>query len=229
MLPRKVRYSHRKPKKIKINNDYAYLDGRTYDEFIAFITENPLYEVVEMDTVEGYNKKSFIMTLLFRRSNFMMAFLLRDHTSQSVIEVFEMIKRKLGNDLFKRTFRVILTDRGSEFKKPVELEVDSKTGEVLTHIFYCDSRQSQQKGKIERNHEELRKLFPKGSIGGDFSNLTQEFLNHAMNYINSYPRKLFNYKTPYDIFASYADELVLKMVNARKILFENLNLSPYKD
>lgn len=228
MLPRRVRYARRKPKKIEPINDYAYLSGRLYEDFIAYTTENPLYEVVEMDTVEGFKKNSFILTLLFRRSNFMMAFILRDHSSQSVIEVFDMIKRKLGNEIFKNTFRVILTDRGSEFKKPVELEVDSKTGDVLTHIFYCDSRQSQQKGKIEKNHEELRKIFPKGSIGSDFSNLSQDILNDVLNHINSYPRKLFGYKTPYDIFASYADRKVLEMVNTKKIPFDKLILSKHK-
>ena len=70
----------------------------------------------------------------------MMAFILRDHTSRAVIEVFDKTKKYLGNDLFSRTFKVILTDRGSEFTKPLEIEVDKKTNKVLTHVFYCDAR-----------------------------------------------------------------------------------------
>ena len=49
-----------------------------------------------------------------------------------------------------------------------------------------------------------------------------------LNHINSYPRKLFGYKTPYDIFASYADRKVLEMVNAKKIPFDKLILSKHK-
>ena len=222
-LPRKVRYAKRSKKKNDVI-EREYLSKRTYQDFIAYTTENPYDEVVEMDTVEGTGKNSFLLTLLFRRSNFMMAFILRDHTSQAVIEVFDKIKKYLGNDLFSRTFKVILTDRGSEFTEPLEIEVDKKTNKVLTHVFYCDARQSQQKGKIEKNHVELRKLFPKGSIGSNFNNLTQEYLNKCMSMINSYPRPSLNFKCPHDIFASYSDERVLKMVQAQKIPFDQINL-----
>ncbi|MEG1821232.1 MAG: hypothetical protein RR201_03230 [Malacoplasma sp.] len=62
-----------------------------------------------------------------------------------------MIKEKIGIDTFKQSFKLILTDRGVEFSNPKDIEFHSETGELLTHIFYCDSRQSQQKEKIEKN------------------------------------------------------------------------------
>lgn len=68
------------------------------------------------------------------------------------------------------------------------------------------------------------KLFPKGSIGSNFNNLTQEYLNECMSMINSYPRPSLNFKCPHDIFASYSDERVLKMVQAKKIPFDQINL-----
>lgn len=150
MMPRKVKYSKRSTKNKPSCNDRSYLENRLYEDFIDYITENPMTEVIEMDTVEGPNHSSFILTLLFRRTNFMLAFKLYDHTSNSVINVFNLIKSKIGNELFKTTFHVILTDRGTEFSNPSLVEYDEKTGKKLCSIFFCDSRQSQQKGKIEK-------------------------------------------------------------------------------
>lgn len=221
-LLRKVRYTKRNIKK-DITYDKNYLNNRYYEDFIRYITDNPYDEVVEMNTVEGKNKQSFILTLLFRKSNFMLAFKLKDHTSSSVIAVFNLIKEKLGAEIFKQTFKIILTDRGSEFSLPEAIEIDNCTGEVLTRVFYCDSRQSQQKGKIEKNHEELRKIFPKGF---DFNLINQNDLNLALNHINSLPRKIFNFNTPYKLFKSYAPLDVLDLNNSTSISFNALNLSP---
>ena len=92
-----------------------------YEDFLSFITENPYIDVVEMDTVEGSNKESYILTLLFRASNYMMAFKLKDHTSQSVVDVINDIKKQIGIETFKLVFPAILTDRGSEFSSPKEM------------------------------------------------------------------------------------------------------------
>ena len=60
-------------------------------------------------------------------------------------------------------------------------------GYTATNVFYCDAMQSQQKGKIKKNHEELRKMFPKGL---DFRKITQADLNYALNLWKFY--KLIN-------------------------------------
>lgn len=43
----------------------------------------------------------------------------------------------LGHGVFKRSFPVILTDNGSEFKNPQALELDNE-GNQRTKIFYCN-------------------------------------------------------------------------------------------
>jgi IS30 family transposase len=222
MLPRKVKYKGHKSKNKEVDYDRSYLIGRQYDEFIKYITEHPYDEVVEMDTVEGVHHSSFILTLLFRKSNFMLAFKLKDHTAQSVVDVLNKIKEDLGNDLFKQTFKVILTDRGSEFSNPDDIEYDKDKKEKLTRVFYCDSRQSQQKGKIEKNHVELRKIFPKGF---NFNDITQDQLNLALSHVNSYPRKILNGKSPYELFSIYTNPLVLNLNNSKRISFKNLILN----
>lgn len=78
-LLRKVKYKQRKKKENKEDSyNRDYLIGRYYDDFIQYTIDHPNDEVVEMDCVEGKGHSSAIMTLLFRRSNFMLAFKLKN-------------------------------------------------------------------------------------------------------------------------------------------------------
>ena len=73
--------------------------------------------------------------------------------------------------IFKHLFEVILTDNGWEFSKPEDIEFDQETGEKLINLFYCEPYSSWQKGGIERNHEFIRYIIPKGIT---FDKLTKE-------------------------------------------------------
>ncbi len=52
-LPKKVKYKHRREKKVLTKLEYRYRQGRTYEDFKAFLTANPGISVTEMDTVKG--------------------------------------------------------------------------------------------------------------------------------------------------------------------------------
>lgn len=224
LLPRKVRYKPRKKKNSSEQiKDRSYLLNRTYDCFLNYISANPYTEVVELDSVEGCQHQSFIMTLLFRKSNFMMSFKLKDHSSESIVNVFNYIKETIGEKLFSQYFKCILTDRGSEFTLPDLIENSLSSNEKLCSVFYCDARQSQQKGKIEKNHEELRKIFPKGF---DFNLITQAELELALNHINNYPRPILNNKAPFELFEILANPILLTLNNSKKINFKDLMLRP---
>ena len=54
----------------------------------------------------------------------------------------------------------------------------------------------------------------------------QDQLELAMIHVNSYPRKMFGFRTPFTIFKAYADELLLSLNNSKAIAFEKVNLSP---
>ena len=70
----------------------------------------------------------------------------------------------------KPHFVIILTDNGSEFSNPTEIELDMKTGELRTKIFYCHPSSPFEKDSCEVNHKLLRRILPKGT---SFDNLTQ--------------------------------------------------------
>ena len=64
-----------------------------------------------------------------------------------------------------------------------------------TRLFYCDPRQSQQKGACEKNHVEIRKLLPKGA-GARFDRLTAADCALLMSQVNSEPRGALGFLTP---------------------------------
>ena len=102
-LPRRIRFSTRKSKRTP-PKDTSIRKGRTYDDFEKYLLDNPEAQIVEMDTVEGKKGGKVLLTMLFRNSKLMLAFLLEDKTRNSVLKVFNWIEGILGNDLFKRTF-----------------------------------------------------------------------------------------------------------------------------
>ena len=63
--------------------------------------------------------------------------------------------------MFHKIFPIILTDNGSEFKRPQEIE---NNGEhvIDSKIFYCDAQRNVQKSQIELSHEYIRRYIPKG-------------------------------------------------------------------
>lgn len=149
-LPRKVRYRARR-KKIEHKIDARCREGRTYEDYLKYIAENPV-PVVQMDTVKGGIGGKVLLTLHFVESGFMLAILRNSNTSKSVIDIFTKLYRHLGRETFTKMFPVILTDNGTEFSNPLRLEVD-ENGEFRTRVFYCDRNRPDQKGSIEVNHE----------------------------------------------------------------------------
>lgn len=206
-LTKRVRYPIHYKKSNNEPTNAAFLANRTYDDFVAFISDNQFTDVVEMDTVLSCKGVSTcLLTLLFRKSNFMLAFLLKEKTAKEVAKVFEWIKKQLGIELYRKTFAIVLTDNGSEFADPNCIEFDLENGEKICNLFYCDPGKSGQKGKIEKNHVELRKIFPKGT---DLSEFSQTQINVALSNVNSEPRAILNRNCPGVIAKVFLDEKIL--------------------
>lgn len=207
-LRRKVKLKPRKHYVCKEDNKKVR-KGRTYADYIAFLAENPLIHPAQIDTVESVSTGTHkcLLTIHFPTLRFMLVFVLKQKGKDEVTKVFTKLKQLLGNELFKKLFPVILTDRGTEFCDPATIEVDTTTGEVLTRVFFCDSYSSFQKGAIEENHELVRYIIPKGVI---FDDLTQDKAELMTSHINAYFRKVID-TTPYALAkAFWGDELLHK-------------------
>jgi IS30 family transposase len=151
-LPRKVKFRERY-KKPEFKVDKGCRIGRNYDSYQAFLEKNSDTAIVQMDSVIGSKGGKCLLTIHFVDTSLMLAFLRESNTSKSVTDIFEMLYKTLGKELFIKLFPVILTDNGSEFSNPKAIEYGAEyfTGH-RTHVFYCDAGSPYQKGAIEVNH-----------------------------------------------------------------------------
>ena len=152
----------------------------------------------------------------------MLIYLLPYKQSKYVTEVFNHLKEILGIDEFKRLFEVILTDNGTEFSDPESIEIDFNTGEKVSNLFYCDPNCSWQKGSIEKNHEYIRYILPKGT---SFSGLSQDDCYLIASHINSVPRLSLNNYSPYDSAFLFLGMENIKKFKIKKIDNDDINLT----
>ena len=175
-----------------------------------------------MDTVEGTKGGKVLLTIHFVKTELMIAFLRDSNDSQSVIDTFEKLYIELRCDNFMSIMPIIVTDNGSEFSNPKAIEFD-KQGNQRTHVFYCNASSPGQKGSIEKNHELIRYVLPKGT---SFDTLTQEDITLLMDHINSYSRESLGNKCPYDAFEFFYKTSILEALNCHRIPGNEVNLTP---
>ena len=192
-LRRKVGYrprSHRAPKRAT-----PHSARRSHSAFLE-LGEDACAAAWEMDTVEGARGDSArLLTLLHRPSRLQLALPLPDGTCASVLAALGGVRSALGAGGTARVFGAVLTDNGSEFADEGAIAALLGEREGETRLFYCDPRQSQQKGACERNHVEIRKLLPKGA-GIRFDRLAAADCALLMSHVNSEPRGTLGFATP---------------------------------
>ena len=139
-FPRIVKYKKRKnSKNRRTRKEREILINRKYDDFQKFISNHPDFNIVEMDTVEGLkDENDCFLTLLWRKSKFMLIFKLESQTSEEVTRIFNILQTLIPYDDYKRLFEVILTDNGHEFFDVLNIECMHSTGEQVTKLFFCE-------------------------------------------------------------------------------------------
>ena len=226
-LPKKVKYKKRKRKYNKERRELSLLKGRSYDDFCLFTMNHPKMHIYEMDTVIGKREdQKALLTIYFRDTHFMLIRLLNKKTVAYVNEEFKNFKNTLGIKLYAKIFRIGLTDNGSEFFDPYQIEKDYDTGKKISNLFYCNPNRPDQKGGIEKNHEYIRFLYPKGT---SFNNLTQEDVILLENIINNIPRDSLHGLSPYQATKNKYPLFISKLSYISYIHHDDIDLSPRKD
>ena len=196
-LRRKVRY--RKRRKPKDHNDFRqeYRISRTYEDFHIFMRKSKKeLPYVEMDTMIGARgSRKRILSMMLVDYSILLLFLMPDGKEESVKRIFDFLEELIGTDVFQRLFQIFLTDNGSEFKDADSLEVN-EFGEIRCNMFYCDPMSAWQKPHVEKVHEYVRYILPKGT---SFKDLTQDDLTLIANHINSVKRPSLGGSSPYDL------------------------------
>ncbi len=224
-LPRRVRYKKRKksvtPRKKGIQQ--AYRSKRTYVDFQRYMEAHPDVDVVEMDTVKGGRASGkCLLTLLFRSCSFMIIILLKRCTQGEVTQAINILTDTLGLRLFRKYFSVILTDNGAEFKDPWSIET-TENGKHRSYVFYCDPYVSNQKARLEKNHEYIRYVIPKGR---SMHSLTQADVNLLASHINSTARDSLNGACPFDLAELLLDKKIPALTGQTRVSPDNVLLKP---
>lgn len=153
----------------------------------------------EMDTVKGKKgiTKSCMLVLTERKTRDEIVMKLKDQCAASVVKALDRLERKWG-DMFKKVFRSITVDNGVEFADYEGMEKSVlEPGNKRTFVFYCHPYSSWERGSNENNNRLVRRHIPKGT---DFDNRTDEEIEYIENWINNYPRGIFEYKTSAELF-----------------------------
>lgn len=222
-FPRVVRFKPRKqhpaeyvPKAAKV--------GRTYDDFLIYISAHDISSWVEMDTVIGRVGGKVILTFDFTFCNFMFGRLLESKTALEVTQKVRELKIEFAakQRRFGGVFPVILTDNGGEFANVSAIEA-GLDGEREAHLFFCDPNRSYQKPHVEKNHTLFRDIVPKGTSFDDF---TQNTVDLIFSHVNSVKRKSLNGKTACEMFAFAFGDIVAKILGIEHIPAERVIQSP---
>lgn len=202
-MRRTVRYRPRRKKSLPVPSRRK--EGHHYEDFLRWMEEHPGARVVEMDTVEGTKGGKYLLTLLDRTTRLMLAYLLPNKEMETVLGVLDSLEEQLGTQGFRTLFPLLLTDNGSEFSDPVRFE-SGQDGSHRTRIFYCEPRMSNQKGALEKNHEYIRYVLPKGT---PFDWLTGEKVLRIVNHVNNTTRPGLGSRTPMSLALQTLDAKAL--------------------
>ena len=219
----------KKAKTYKKRADKKYLEGRTYNDYETYLSENSEVFVTQMDTV--YNDETngpFLQTFKFVRAGIILALYHNEKTAVSMKEGVDILESILGTELFRKYIHVLLTDRGTEFSAAEAMETSSD-GTRRTRVFYCDPMQSGQKGTLENKHIELRYILPKGTNLKNLGLTCQSELNLVLSHVNSSPCEVLGNKSPLELTEFMYQDLYEKLIafGIHPIKKDQIILKPY--
>lgn len=149
----------------------------------------------EMDCVCGPSK-TVLLTLSERFTRKEYIFKMPNQKADSVVSCLNKLERKFGK-LFRKVFRTITVDNGSEFADFDGMQRSIYKGQRVK-VYYCHPFCSSERGTNERLNREIRRLIPKGS---DLSRYSETDVNAVQDWVNNYPRQVLNFATSEEMFA----------------------------
>lgn len=151
----------------------------------------------EMDCVVGkkYSRHT-LLTFTERMTRYEIIIKMPNRKQETVVKSLNRLERRFGNK-FRKVFKTITVDNGSEFSDFVGLEKSIYKGR-RTSVYYCHPYTSCERGSNERLNREIRRIFPKGT---DFTKVSEERVKACEDWVNAYPREIFGYATSAERFA----------------------------
>lgn len=147
----------------------------------------------EADTVAGSKNGECLVTLVDRKSRYLVGGKAKKKTS---IYVNEVMIRALENE----PLHTITPDRGKEFSRHSEI-----TEKMNVEFYFPDPHHPWSRGTNENTNGLLREYFPKGQ---DLAIYSEEYIQQKFDELNHRPRKCLGYRTPYEVYFDIALHLV---------------------
>lgn len=139
-----------------------------------------------------------LLTLTERQSRREIIRKLPDKTQASVIRELDMLERQLGRKGFSKMFKTITSDNGSEFLNSSEMERSClNRRKQRTKVFYAHPYSAFERGSNENMNRMIRRFIPKGA---DISKFTKQEIKRIEQWLNTYPRKILDYRTPQEAY-----------------------------
>lgn len=142
----------------------------------------------EGDTIVSRGKRSGLVTLVDRKSRYLLAAKLKDRTARRTRQKIQDLLAPLPTD--KR--HTMTFDNGKEF---AEHEILAER--LGLAVFFAHPYASWERGTNEQTNGLLRQYYPKGT---NFADVSHYDLAHKVKRINDRPRKSLNYQTPSEVF-----------------------------
>jgi IS30 family transposase len=152
----------------------------------------------EIDLVVGPSRsKAALMTLVERKTRNLIIRKLPDKTHAAVRRALNAIERNSGASGFRKQFKSITADNGSEFLDVDGLQTSVLSGHPRTAVFYAHPYASWERGTNENTNRIIRRFIAKGR---KIETLNHNTVRTIEKWINNYPRQILNFQSPQQCF-----------------------------
>ena len=154
----------------------------------------------EGDLVIGTKKRGAVLfTLTERKTREKIIVKIPGKKAEYVAQVLDLIEKKYKK-IFYTKFKTITFDNGGEFRnwKALEKSYDCRRKTPRTQVYYAHPYCSGERGSNENANRLIRRFIPKGI---DITPISEEFIQKIEDWINNYPRAMFNYKSTNEILS----------------------------
>lgn len=195
-------------KKAKTKKDQARASaGESIENRPGEVVERKVFGHWEMDTV--YSRKSTttkaLLVLTERKTRQEIIVLIPNRKAETIVKALDALERKFGAVNFRKIFRSITVDNGSEFAAAEELERSAVNKTIpRTKVYFCHPYSSWERGSNENVNGMIRRKHPKGT---DFSKVSAAEIARTEAWVNSYPRKILGYMSSEIMFRQCLREL----------------------
>ena len=141
----------------------------------------------EADTVVGLGQESALLTLVERKTKYLIIVRLNGLTAEeTAMAMIGALKRHKANA------HSVTMDNGKEFYRHIKVAkaLGAKT-------YFCRPYRSWEKGLNENTNGLIRQYFPKGT---DFNKISDAQIRRVQEALNNRPRKTLDYETPNSLF-----------------------------